>query len=149
MRNYNMKSEKGVTLTALVIYVVVATVVIGALAIISSYFYSNMGYVKDQTEYVSEYNKFNMFFIQDVKTNQKADVVTDTITFGDGTEYQYKEGKIYRNNEEIATNIKNAMFSLDTYVVKNTTKSVITVSLDIGEKDKSYKKAIEYVLKYW
>ena len=52
MRNYNMKSEKGVTLTALVIYVVVATVVIGALAIISSYFYSNMGYVKDQTEYV-------------------------------------------------------------------------------------------------
>ena len=144
-----MRSERGVTLTALIIYMIIATVIITGMAVLSSYFYNNMSLIKTDSTYVVEYNKFNMFFIQDVKTNQKADVVTDTITFGDGTEYQYKEGKIYRNNEEIATNIKNAMFSLDTYVVKNTTKSVITVSLDIGEKDKSYKKAIEYVLKYW
>lgn len=144
-----MRSERGVTLTALIIYMIIATVIITGMAVLSSYFYNNMSLIKTDSTYVVEYNKFNMFFIQDVKTNQKADVVTDTITFGDGTEYQYKEGKIYRNNEEIATNIKNAMFSLDTYVVKNTTKSVITVSLDIGEKDKSYKKTIEYVLKYW
>ncbi len=144
-----MRSESGVTLTALIIYMIIATVIITGMAMLSSYFYNNMSLIKTDSTYVVEYNKFNMFFIQDVKTNQKADVVTDTITFGDGTEYQYKEGKIYRNNEEIATNIKSAMFSLDTYVVKNTTKSVITVSLDIGEKDKSYKKTIEYVLKYW
>ncbi len=144
-----MRSERGVTLTALIIYMIIATVIITGMAVLSSYFYNNMSLIKTDSTYVVEYNKFNMFFIQDVKTNQKADVVTDTITFGDGTEYQYKEGKIYRNNEEIATNIKNAMFSLDTYVVKNTTKSVITVRLDIGEKDKSYKKTIEYVLKYW
>lgn len=149
MRNYNMKSEKGVTLTALVIYVVVATVVIGALAIISSYFYSNMGYVKDQTEYVSEYNKFNMFFIQDVKNNKTAEVTDYKITFEDGTVYEYKLKAIYRNDEEIATKIEDALFTSGTYIVNNTTKNLIGVSLQVGTEKKLYEKKIEYVLKYW
>lgn len=144
-----MKSEKGVTLTALVIYIAVATVVISAMALLSSYFYNNMELIKNDSSYVVEYNKFNMFFVQDVKSNKTANVTTDSITFEDGTEYQYRDGKIYRNDKEIATNIKSAEFSQETYEADLTIKNIIVVNLNIGEGDKSYVKQIEYVLKYW
>ncbi len=144
-----MKSEKGVTLTALVIYIAVSTVVISAMALLSSYFYNNMELIKNDSSYVVEYNKFNMFFVQDVKSNKTANVTTDSITFEDGTEYQYRDGKIYRNDKEIATNIKSAEFSQETYEADLTIKNIIVVNLNIGEGDKSYVKQIEYVLKYW
>lgn len=144
-----MKSEKGVTLTALAIYIAVSTVVISAMGLLSSYFYNNMELIKTDSTYVVEYNKFNMFFVQDVKSNTTAEVTTDSITFEDGTKYQYKDENIYRNDKEIATNIKSAVFSQETYEVEGTIKNIITVNLNIGEEDKSYVKQIEYVLKYW
>lgn len=144
-----MRSEKGVTLTALVIYIAVSTVVISAMGLLSSYFYNNMELIKTDSTYVVEYNKFNMFFVQDVKSNTTAKVTTDSITFESGTKYQYKDGSIYRNDKEIATNIKSAVFSQSTYQVESTIKNIITVNLNIGEEDKSYVKQIEYVLKYW
>lgn len=64
-----MRSEKGVTLTALVIYIAVATVVISTMGLLSSYFYTNMKLIKTDSNYVVEYNKFNMFFVHDVKSN--------------------------------------------------------------------------------
>ena len=69
-----MKSDKGVTLMALVIYIAVFTVVVSSMALLSSYFYNNMHLIKDDANYVVEYNKFNMFFIQDVKHNSTATI---------------------------------------------------------------------------
>lgn len=60
-----------------------------------------------------------------------------------------KTGSIYRNDKEIATIIKSAVFSQETYQVDWTTKNIITVNLDVGEDEKSYVKQIEYVLRYW
>lgn len=56
-----MKSEQGVTLTSLVIYIAVATVLISTMAVMSSHFFANIQLVKNQSDYVVEYNKFNMF----------------------------------------------------------------------------------------
>ena len=144
-----MRSEKGVTLTALVIYIAVATVVISTMGLLSSYFYTNMKLIKTDSNYVVEYNKFNMFFVQDVKSNTSADDTTNSIIFEDGTKYKYEDGSIYRNDKEIATNIKSAVFSQEIYQVDWTTKNIITVNLDVGEDEKSYVKQIEYVLRYW
>ncbi len=144
-----MKSEKGITLTSLVIYICVATIVISSVALISSYFFSNVTSIKSQSTYAVEYNKFNMFFLQDVKTNSTANVTSSKIVFADNTEYEYKQNAIYRNNTKIANNVKSATFTASTYEVDSITKNLITVNLDIGTGSKSYQKEIEYVLKYW
>lgn len=147
-----MKSNKGITLTSLVIYIMVATIVISMIAMVSSFFFSNMNLVKDQDQYAVEFNKFNMFFINDIKNNTKAQVQANKIILEDETTYEYKqdEKKIYRNNVEIAKQINSANFTASTYAVPNTstTKNLITVQMSIGENT-NFSKTIEYVLKYW
>ena len=162
-----MKDEKGVTLLALVIYIIVSTIIISIIAFISSNFFTNLDIVKNQDKYAVEFNKFNMFFVNDVKNNKSAEVEPTKITFADGTVYELKGTKIYRNDAEIAKRIESAQFSEDSYTVPNTkvevVKKIIKVHLTIGRTfdedsltkdvdEKAYQKldkTIEYVLKYW
>ena len=86
-----MKSNKGVTLTILIIYVIVLSIVIGVLTNISNNFYANTKYIMDNGKYISEFNKFNMYFIEDVKNNSNIYSITgNEIIFEDGTIYTYK-----------------------------------------------------------
>lgn len=153
-----MKSQSGITLTALVIYVIVATIIIATMAVISSFFFSNMSLIKSQDQYAVEFNKFNMFFINDVKENHTAQVESSKIVFEDGTTYQYiaQEQAVYRNDVKIARKLQELTFTANTYLVPNTTttKNLINVSMKIkknnkAESSEAFQKTIEYVLKYW
>lgn len=145
-----MKAEKGITLISLVVYIVLATIVIGIMATVSSYFFSNMNLIKNQDQYALEFNKFNMFFINDIKSNKTATIEETKIVFEDGTTYTYNqtEKTIYRNTTKIANEIQQIQFSKDTYQVNNTAKTLVNVHMSIG-KNKNFDKTIEYVLKYW
>lgn len=145
-----MKSEKGITLTALIIYIIIATILIASIALLSSYFYSNMNIIKQQNQYAIEFNKFSMFFIEDVKNNKTAEVTTNKVTFADGTVYEYKpaEKAVYRNDTKITEKLDSFSFNSSKYVVSNTTKQIINVKMTInGEQNSS--TGIEYILKYW
>ena len=144
-----MKSQKGITLTSLVIYIAISTVVISIMAVVSSFFFGNVDKVKEQDKYASEFNKFNMFFVNDIKNNKTAEVETNKIVFEDGTVYEYRksEGAIFRNSTRITSNVTELEFNLSTYEsTEKTTKNIITVSISIGE---NFYQSIEYVLKYW
>ena len=147
-----MKSVKGITLTSLVIYIMVATIVIATMAIVSSFFFSNINLVRDQDKYAVEFNKFNMFFVNDVKNNKTAQVQTHKITFEDGTIYEYRaeDKSVYRNGTKVAELVQELTFTADTYQVENTStvKNLIRVSMNIGKRE-NFQKEIEYVLKYW
>lgn len=147
-----MKSEKGITLTVLVIYIMVATIVIATMAIVSSFFFSNINLVRDQDKYAVEFNKFNMFFINDVKNNKTAQVETHKITFEDGTIYEYnaEDKSVYRNNTKVAELVQELTFTADMYQVENTNtvKNLIRVFMSIGKRE-NFQKEIEYVLNYW
>ena len=140
---FMMKSQKGVTLVALVIYIIVFTIVISILSVISSFFFSNVNFVKEQANYAPEFNKFNMFFIQDVKNNK--------IEFADGTRYDFNSDQkaIYRNGKAIAKNIQVAVFKPSTVTIRNTTKNIVNVNIAIGKAGSLFTKDIDYVLKYW
>lgn len=146
-----MKSENGITLTALIIYVVVAMITITAIAGFTSFFVSNMNEVKQQEKYAPEFNKFSMFFIEDVKNNKTARVTEQTVEFDDKTIYEYRasEKTIYRNGTKITERVDSLSFtSSTTEPISNTTKQIINVKMSIGGKV-NLKNGIDYTLKYW
>lgn len=152
-----MKKEKGITLTVLVIYVIIFTTIIGLLANLSSYIYGNIKYINDNSIDISEFNKFNMYFIKDVKTNSQAIVKENSdgnegseIIFEDGNIYKYikNEKTIYKNKQKIAENIQN--FSAEIIDNQDNSKKYIKIYIKIGaEEETNYENEINYVLKYW
>ena len=145
-----MKSERGITLTSLIIYVVITTITVTAIAAFSSFFVSNMNEVKEQEKYAPEFNKFSMFFIGDVKNNKTAEVTTNQVTFEDGTVYQYRQNEkaIYRNSTKITEKVDSFSFSLTEEEVSSTNKRIINVKMSIGGKV-NLKSGIDYTLRYW
>ena len=110
-----MKRQKGVTLLALTIYVIAITIVMSILAVVSENFFFNSSYVTDTGRYISEFNKFNMFFIEDIKESK------DFLEFGEtelvldnGVTYTYKsspDNGIYRNKVKICSHILYCTFN--------------------------------------
>ena len=145
-----MKSERGITLTSLIIYVVITTITVIAIASFSSFFVSNMNEVKGQEKYAPEFNKFSMFFIGDVKNNKTAEVTTNQVTFEDGTVYQYRQSEkaVYRNSTKITEKVDSFSFSSTEEQVSSTNKRIINVKMSIGGKV-NLKSGIDYTLRYW
>lgn len=145
-----MKEEKGITLTSLILYIVLLLVVIGTLSYVSTYFYSNTSYITDMGKYTAEFNKFNVYFIEDVKNNSNLySIEENKIVFEDGTIYTYSNGSIYRNKVEICKNINSCIFSkIEETDSNNFTKQIINVRLSIKDS-KKFESENNYVLKYW
>ena len=147
-----MKEEKGITLVSLIIYMIILTFAIGMLGTVSDMFFANTNYITESGKYISEFNKFNMYFIEDVKNNQNTYEVTDhQIIFEDGTIYTYQENpdnSIYRNKVKICTNIAFCQFTKQEHKENNVTKNLIQVHMAI-KSSKLFEIQNEYVLKYW
>lgn len=145
-----MKSEKGITLTTLVAYMVVFTIIIGMVTTISSHFYKNVGQIKEAPQCIAEFNKFSMFFIVDVKKNTEIISISNSrIQFGDGTTYVYENNKIYRNTEPIAKNVQQFSFTSSEYTENNFTKKIINVNAKFGKNNETITRNIDFVLRYW
>lgn len=145
-----MKSEKGITLTSLIIYVVALILTVGFLSTISTHFYANTNYIMDNGKYISEFNKFNMYFIEDVKNNSEVySIDQNKIVFADGVTYTYSNGYVYRNKAEICRNIENCSFEQNIQTDENNfNKNIIQVNMKIKGSN-TFETQNEYVLKYW
>ncbi len=147
-----MKSEKGITLVSLILYIILLCVVVAILSALSNLFFSNTNYLIDNAKNIAEYNKFAMYFIEDVKNNKDAlSISNHQITFADGTMYTYVEGpdySIYRNKVKICKSIAYCSFLEKEEQVNNVTKKIIQVNMIINSK-KMFETNNEFVLKYW
>lgn len=158
-----MSNQKGVTLISLIIYIIILIIIISILSLVSQMFFTNMKYITERGKYISEFNKFNMYFIKDVKNNKdiiekkedSSQIIKESsqIIFEDGTIYTYnsEENSIYRNKVKICNNISNCTFSaIDTNPSETggITKKIIKVNMLI-KGTKNLKTTNEYVLKYW
>ena len=145
-----VKSEKGITITSLVIYMFILIIVIGILTTISTFFYTNIGEVVDTPKYVNEFNKFVMFFGVDVKNYNSAVVSDNTIQFKEGPTYIYQNNGIYRNDVLIAKDIISCKFELFQYSVNTVNKNIINVDMKIGKnQDDFMTENVDFTLKYW
>ena len=115
-----MKSQKGITLISLTIYVIVMAAVIGVVAIISTFFYSNMNDVNNTINPITEYTKFNTFFSDEVNHSNIKVLECGTtsngqnyIVFDNGVQYTYipENRGIYKNHVKIAKGVDNCTFA--------------------------------------
>ena len=145
-----LKSQNGVTLVALTVYILIFIVVIGILTTISNFFYGGVGAAMNTPDYVAEFNKFVMFFAVDIKHYSSATVTNSNIQFEDGPTYRYQNGKIYRNDVEIATDFLQCTFTASTFTVDSITKNIINVNFQIGNDiEDSISDNIDFTLRYW
>ncbi len=145
-----IESQKGVTLVALTVYILIFTVVIGILTTISNYFYGGVGKAMNTPDYVAEFNKFVMFFAVDIKNYSSATVTNSNIQFKDGPTYKYQDGKIYRDDVEIAKDFLQCTFTTNTYTINSITKNIINVNFQIGnDNEDSIADNIDFTLRYW
>lgn len=105
-----MKSNKGITLTSLVIYVIAMVLVVTTVSTITSYFYNNIDNMNASTDSATVFTKFNMYFSEEIniKDNYPLAASTDYIVFSKtGNQYTFKNSSIYRNQVKICDNIED------------------------------------------
>lgn len=137
-----MNSQKGVTLTSLAIYIILVLIIVGILATVTANFQSNIKSMNQEGINNSEVDKFNTYFLKEVKKqgNSISKVTDSEIVFTTNNKYTFREGSIYLNdNIKIAENIEKCVFSSN---LQNG-KTVITVTI---KAINAQEKAIEYVL---
>lgn len=150
MGKEQIRNNKGITLTALVIYIIIFTLLIGVMTTISTFFYGNMGELVSTPKYVAEFNKFSMFFVVDIKNYNTATVTNTTIEFENGPTYRYENNVIYRNDVAIASRILSCRFTAKEYTANEVTKNLINVTMKIGSNDeKSVTRNVDFTLRYW
>lgn len=140
-----MKAQKGVTLISVTIYVLVMAIVVGIIATISSFFYTNVTTVDEAGKNAAEYSNFNRSFLIDVKEkgNKVKEIALDGsyLLFSNNVKYTVKNGAMYRDNVKVCDNVKSAKF-MQSFDYE---KTIITVEITIGEKDPYYSKK-DYVM---
>ena len=138
-----MKSQKGITLTSLVIYIMLLFVIVGMLATVTASFRSNIKEINKEGTKNTEIDKFNIYFLKEVKKQgNEIDKISDNeILFTMGNKYTFKDdNSIYLNdNIKIAENIEKCSFSNN--LVNGKTVVVVTIKARDSEE-----KEIEYVL---
>lgn len=91
-----MKSNKGITLTSLVIYIIGLVIVIALMGNFTGYFYKNLKDVTIKQSAEEQYSKFLSYITKDANSNNLTYVQSGVgnkdcviFKFNDGTEHQY------------------------------------------------------------
>lgn len=139
-----MESQRGVTLTSLVIYIIVLLIIVGILGTITATLQGNIKEIYREGTNNAEIDKFNVYFLKEVKKqgNEIYTISENEIIFTTGSKYTFSNSdkSIYLNNNiKIAENIETCrFFSKEEY-----DKTIIVVTI---EAIKGEEKIIEYVL---
>ena len=138
-----MKSQRGITLASVAIYIVLILIALAVLATVALDFQNGVKEITKEGTEIAEINKFNMFFLQEVKKQENGiDVISnDEILFTTGNKYTFKgDNNIYLNDSiNVAENIENCVFSSK---LENG-KIVIVVTIKV---EKIEEQVIEYIL---
>ena len=132
-----MKSQKGITLISVSIYVIVMIVVVGVIAVVTGAFMKTLKSADFSNDPIAEYTTFNSYFSEEVN-HQGLKVVecqNDYIVFDNGVQYSFiaENSGIYRNQVKICRDIENYTFSQS----DNNGKTIITVKFKAGGQERN------------
>ena len=154
-----MRTEKGVTLITVTIYIIVMLIMISIITVLTSNIKKNVDIQSISQNFNQQYTKFNSYFVKEV--NKRGNKVVDIqsvsipqdeeenaetntsqqnyIVFSSGNQYTYipKNQGIYMNKVKIAQNITGCTFA--THKEENG-KTTVTVTIlgDNFERETNY-----------
>ena len=139
-----MKTQKGITLTSLVIYITIVLIVIGILAVITANLQGNIKEIYAEGTNNAEIDKFNVYFLKEVKKQEnEIDTISENeILFTTGNKYTYNSNDkcIYLNDTiKVSENIEICEF--DRNLVNEKTVIIVKIKAVNGKE-----KTVEYVL---
>jgi archaellum component FlaG (FlaF/FlaG flagellin family) len=143
-----MKSEKGITLTSLVIYVIGITIIFAVVANLTIYFNKNSRTIEYTTNNSAQITRLNQYLINDTKkenaqiTEANENIITIQ-TNGETIKYTYDKNSkgIYRNKVKIANDVQG--FKVNKEIIYDKTKLLLNVT--IGEQEQ-IQKDLEYII---
>lgn len=139
-----MKSQKGITLISLTIYIIVMAIAIAIISVISMYFYTNTSTLSKTINPLTEYTKFNSFFSDEMNHSNLKILACEPnyIVFDNGVQYTYIQENqgVYRNQVKICSDVQKCEFQNK---IKNG-KNVVAIMIKIGT---SQEKNVDYTLK--
>lgn len=141
-----MKSNKGVTFTSLIIYILGLITIVGIIGSFSGYFFNNVNtmILKNTTE--EQYSKILSYLTKDINDKHITEVKANAneidcliIKFEDGMEHQYinKEGCIYYINVDENNKVKIVLCNNVTNQTDNVfqySDGKITINIEINKK---------------
>lgn len=111
-----MRSNKGITMSSLVIYVIAMSIVVATISTLTSYFYNNMNELDTDTNSSIAYTEFNTYLSKEINIKENYPILiegttSDFIIFSKtGNQYTFKNGAIYQNKVKICSNISTCTF---------------------------------------
>lgn len=134
-----MKSEKGITITSLIVYIIGMILIISIMSVVTTNFYKNVNEMSIEINPATEFTKFNSYFSSEInKYNIKILECKETdaqnyIVFDNGIQYTYVPDNkaIYQNKVKICRNVEFCTF---TNTIENG-NNVIKVKMKIGKKE--------------
>lgn len=109
-----MKSQKGVALTSIIVYIIIMLVVISIISVITSFFYNNVEEVGKDIDPSQEFTRFTSFLVDDInKTNNEIKECSNDgeyIILADGTQYTFANNAVYRGKVKVCDGVENVVF---------------------------------------
>lgn len=142
-----MRTQRGVTLTSLIIYIIGMVMIISIVSVVTTYFYRNIKNVGADINPIAEYTKFNSYFTNETnKENIKILEVSNGgnqhyIVFDNGIQYTFVESNkaIYQNNVKICKQVNACTFTTG---IENG-NDIVTVVMTIDGKDYTNKYTLK------
>ena len=134
-----MRSKNGITMVSLILYILVMIIVIAVMSQIITNFYKNTTDLNADTESVLEFNKFNSYFLNEIKQrdNEIDSIENNNILFSSGNTFAKRDDKIYYNNIAICSGVTNFI------ATKNQSDATI---INIVIEFNNFRKDINYKL---
>lgn len=138
-----MKSNAGLTTTSIIVYLIAMMIVIGIISTITSFFYTNIAGIDENSSNISEITKFQMYFLEETTKQNNAiyKIQENAISFISGNTFTFQDNHIYFNHIKICDHISSLKFATENV----NDKTIISVFITIGENSE-YSKTTKYVL---
>lgn len=133
----NIKSEKGITLTSLIIYVIAMLITVTIITVVTGYFKKNVNPDPETYTFMGEFTKFQSYFSEEVNRDKNKileiyngeGTEQSYVAFSSGNQYTFVPNNhaVYQNNVKIASGVQTCKFK----ETNENGKSAIIVTLEI------------------